>query len=97
MNSWVISNFFRDVTKTGNRERGMGNRGSGDETWEGENERWEHNREFKMKFLILGLDFKRGLFPIFLFAFLVLVPRFQFPVLVIVVIFNNSHCFYCSF
>ena len=25
MNSWVISNFFRDVTKMGNRERGMGN------------------------------------------------------------------------
>ena len=79
---------------TGNREWGTG---SGDETWEGENEKWEHNREFKMKFLILGLDFKLGLFPIFLFAFLVLVPRFQFPVLVIVVIFNNSHCFYCSF
>ena len=94
MNSWVISNFFRDVTKTGNGEWGTG---SGDETWEGENEKWEHNREFKMKFLILGLDFKLGLFPIFLFAFLVLVPRFQFPVLVIVIIFNNSHCFYCSF
>ena len=39
MNSWVISNFFRDVTKMENRERGMGNRGSGDETWEGENEK----------------------------------------------------------
>ena len=26
MNSWVISNFFRNVTKTENRERGTGNR-----------------------------------------------------------------------
>ena len=25
MNSWVIGNFFRDVTKMGNRERGTGN------------------------------------------------------------------------
>lgn len=30
--SWVITNFFGDVTKTGNEE------------WERENEKWEQNR-----------------------------------------------------
>ena len=50
MNSWVISNFFRDVTKMGNREQGTGNReqGTGNREWGTGGVRMRHGKG-KMK------------------------------------------------
>ena len=42
-----------------------------------ENEIWEQNRELEMK-LLIGLGFKLGYFPFFIFSFAV--PRSPFPV-----------------
>lgn len=70
--------------------------GSGDETSEGENGKWEHNRENEVP--DTGAIFQARFCSNFsFFPFLVLVPCSQFPVLVIIIISNNIHCFYCAF